>query len=408
MADARMTEDLKSAAATGTMQTPTFRRVVTGNDINGRSKVVWDGESERMHVPSMGSGRRYTDLWIWNESPAPLNGDNDDANLGYHFPGPPLGGHLRVVRAAGRPSNYDPNGDKEFVPPHEPKIVPPGRMWDRGSNNAFTSPMHKTETVDYGVVLTGERVLVLDDVELTMRPGDVVIQVGAWHRWACLGDGTTMMFDMISARFEDGDAGLGQGSDQPVLLAADFEFPAGVRPVRRIVTIDRAPGRSSLVSDGPAPDVWLDPARPGFASTRLWVTDSTPAKVVFETLQLPGRLLPPPNGSVMNVVTLPPDKTWEGRVGESDVRAYFAAMGAPGASQYGQAKHPYTQQTRTLDFCAVIEGEVILLLDNEHVNLRAGQIVVQRGTRHAWSNRTNQPAVIAIASHDGKWMHSES
>jgi quercetin dioxygenase-like cupin family protein len=57
---------------------------------------------------------------------------------------------------------------------------------------------------------------------------------------------------------------------------------------------------------------------------------------------------------------------------------------------------------RTLDFCAVIEGEVTLILDSEDVNLHAGQIVVQRGTRHAWSNRTNQPAVIAIASHDGK------
>jgi quercetin dioxygenase-like cupin family protein len=56
----------------------------------------------------------------------------------------------------------------------------------------------------------------------------------------------------------------------------------------------------------------------------------------------------------------------------------------------------------TLDFCAVIEGEVTLILDSEDVNLRAGQTVVQRGTRHAWSNRTNQPAVIAIASHDGK------
>lgn len=56
----------------------------------------------------------------------------------------------------------------------------------------------------------------------------------------------------------------------------------------------------------------------------------------------------------------------------------------------------------TLDFCAVIEGEVTLILDSEDVNLRAGQIVVQRGTRHALSNRTNRPAVIAIASHDGK------
>jgi quercetin dioxygenase-like cupin family protein len=397
-----------AAKATPTNTTPdtkpatTFRRVVTGVDSSGHSKVTWDGESEKMHAPSMGSGRRYTDLWIWNESPALLGGSNDDANLGYNFPGPPQGGHLRVVRAEGPPKNYDASSDKDLLPPHAPKVVPPGRMWDRGYNNAFTSPMHKTESVDYGIVLTGERVLILDDCELTMRPGDVVIQVGAWHRWACRGDGATMMFDMIAAQFEDGDAGLGQGSDQPISLPEDFKFPAGVRPVRRIVTIDREPGRSSLVSDGPAPDIWLDPARPGFASTRLWVTDSAPAKIVFETLQIPNRLLPPPGGSVLNVVTLPPDKSWEGRVSENDIRGYFAAMGAPHASQYGQGKHPYMQRTPTLDFCAVIEGEVALILDNEEVNLRPGQIVVQRGTRHAWSNRTKAPAIVAIASHDAR------
>lgn len=380
----------------------TFRRVVTGADARGRSRVVWDGESEKMHAPSMGSGRIYTDLWIWNESPAPLNGTNDDANLGYNFPGPPQGGHLRVVRADGPPPNYDPKNDKDFVAPHAPKVIPPGRMWDRGYNNAFTSPMHKTESVDYGIVLSGERVLILDDVEVTMRPGDIVIQVGAWHRWAVPGSGATMMFDMISARFEDGDAGLGQGADKPIAPPADLKLPTGVRPVRRIVTIDREPGKSSLVSDGPAPDVWLDPARPGFASTRLWVTDSTPAKIVFETLQLPQKMLPPANGSVMRYITLPPDASWRGRVSESDVRAYFAAMGAPGASRYGSADHPYMQQTQTLDFCAVIEGEVALILDEEEVLLRAGQIVVQRGTRHAWSNRSNAPAIIAIASHDGR------
>jgi quercetin dioxygenase-like cupin family protein len=402
MSEAHSAKTAPSDATSQPKQTATFRRVVTGAGADGRSKVVWDGESEKMHAPSMGSGRRYTDLWIWNESPAPLSGSNDDANLGYNFPGPPLGGHLRVVRAEGAPKNYDPTNDKDLVPPHAPRVVPPGRMWDRGYNNAFTSPMHKTESVDYGIVLTGERVLILDDTEVTMRPGDVVIQVGAWHRWACRVDVTTMLFDMIAARFEDGDAGLGQGPDKPISLPADFKFPQGVRPVRRIVTIDREPGRSSVVSDGPAPDVWLDPARPGFASTRLWVTDSTPAKIVFETLHLPNRMQPPAGGSVMNVITLPPDESWKGRVSESDVRSYFAAMGSPDASQYGQGKHPYMQHTPALDFCAVIEGEVTLILDNEEVNLRPGQIVVQRGTRHAWSNRTNAPAIIAIASHDAR------
>ena len=61
------------------------------------------------------------------------------------------------------------------------------------------------------------------------------------------------------------------------------------------------------------------------------------------------------------------------------------------------------QRTRTLDFCCVLEGEIVLVLDTEEVRLKAGEIVVQRGTNHAWSNRSGSPAVMAVASHDGAW-----
>ena len=57
---------------------------------------------------------------------------------------------------------------------------------------------------------------------------------------------------------------------------------------------------------------------------------------------------------------------------------------------------------RTLDFIIVQEGEVVLVLDTQEVTLRKGDFIVQRGTRHAWSNRTDKPAVLAIASHDGR------
>ena len=59
------------------------------------------------------------------------------------------------------------------------------------------------------------------------------------------------------------------------------------------------------------------------------------------------------------------------------------------------------QKTRTLDFCIVLEGEIVLVLDAQEVALKAGDMVVQRGTHHAWSNRSSAPAVVAIASHDG-------
>ena len=106
----------------------------------------------------------------------------------------------------------------------------------------------------------------------------------------------------------------------------------------------------------------------------------------------------------MRVVTVPPDDAWKGKVGAPEVQAFFRAMGSPGASTYSpRAPHPYMQKTRTLDFCFVLEGEIVLMLDTQEVRLNGGDIVVQRGTNHAWSNRSNNPAVLAIASHDGAY-----
>jgi quercetin dioxygenase-like cupin family protein len=366
--------------------------------------VVWDGPAPNVHTASMGSSRGHIDLWVWNETPVPLAGEHDDGNLPYTFCGPPGGGHLRVVQVGPRAADYDPAQDRERVPPHAARARPGARgTWDRGGNDAYSSSMHKTETVDYGIVLAGERELVLDDGVVVMRPGDLVVQVGAWHQWR-MPKGAIMAFDMISARFVDGPAGCAQGSDTPLRPAADLRLPEGVKPARRIVTIDREPGRSSLVSDGPAPDVRFDPARPGYALERLWVIDSAPAKIVCETLHLPHVLTPPPAGSVFRVETFPPDAGWRGRVGAAEVRAYFHAMGAPEASVYSPlAPHPYMQQSRTFDYCIVLEGEITLVLDTQEVLLRAGEIVIQRGTRHAWSNRTSRPARVAICSHDGKY-----
>jgi hypothetical protein len=176
------------------------------------------------------------------------------------------------------------------------------------------------------------------------------------------------------------------------------------KPVRRIVTVDDEQGKSVAIADGPSPDVRTDPARPGYASTRIWVTDRTPARIngVRETLDAPHRIEPPPGGSVCRIVTFPPDESFRGRVTEREVRDFFASMGSPHASTYGpQARHPYMQKTRTLDFCLVLEGSITLILDTEEVELTAGDTVVQRGTNHAWSNRSGKPCVVAFSSHDG-------
>jgi uncharacterized cupin superfamily protein len=280
---------------------------------------------------------------------------------------------------------------------------PAGRTWDRGGRNAYTSDMHKTETVDYAILLRGERNLLLDDGEVNWKPGDIVVDVGAYHQWSSPRQDGLVLYDMIAAHFPDGPVGLVQGNDKIMTAPANHTLPDGVRAARRIVCLDKEPGRSSLVSDGPTPDVKLDPARPGFAAQRLWVTDSFPARIVFETLHLPHTIEPPNNGSVLRTVTVPPDEVWKGKAGSGEVAAYFRMMGSPGASTYSaKAPHPYMQKTRSIDFCVIQEGEVTLVLDTAEVPMKAGEIAILRGANHAWSNRSANPAVIAIASHDAR------
>ena len=76
------------------------------------------------------------------------------------------------------------------------------------------------------------------------------------------------------------------------------------------------------------------------------------------------------------------------------VRASTYSPGAP---------HPYMQKTATLEFGLVIDGEITLVLDTAEVTLRAGDTVVQRGTNHAWSNRSDKSSIVAFSAHDAAW-----
>jgi hypothetical protein len=63
--------------------------------------------------------------------------------------------------------------------------------------------MHKSETLDYGIPLSGERVLITDDGRRALRPGAVVVQIGSWHAWTNPSQGSQMAFVMMGARFDE-------------------------------------------------------------------------------------------------------------------------------------------------------------------------------------------------------------
>jgi len=179
-----------------------IRRVVTGNDAQGRSRVLCDGAAPNVNPGAIVRGTAMTDIWVYQQSPAPISGSRDDGNLPFHFEPPANGGHLRVVQSPAKPLDYDAARDPTAVPLHEPRRRPDG-VWDRGGQNAFSSPVHKSETVDYGFLLAGERVLLLDSGAITLRPGDVVVQLGNWHGWTNPRAGSLMAFVMTGARFDE-------------------------------------------------------------------------------------------------------------------------------------------------------------------------------------------------------------
>ena len=176
------------------------------------------------------------------------------------------------------------------------------------------------------------------------------------------------------------------------------------KPIRRIVAGEDNNGRAVALSDGPSPDIREDPARPGYAATRIWVTETTPAKVrgIKETLPLPHTIEHPKDGSVCRVVEFPTDKVWKISVNESDVANFFEMMGSPNLSTYNQnSPHPYMEKSDSLDFCYIQEGEITLILDKEEVDLNEGDTVVLLGANHSWSNRSNRPCIVFFSKHDG-------
>lgn len=174
---------------------------------------------------------------------------------------------------------------------------------------------------------------------------------------------------------------------------------------RRVVTGHDANGKAIVVEDGPAPFVHLNPARPGYSSTDIWRTHETPARIVAkpeEPTLGPRRQLPTKHGTVVRINVLPPDGEDIERMSPEAAKAHFASLGNAGGSTFGKTgRHPMMHRTETIDYAIVLEGEITMLLDDSEVVLRAGDVLVQVGTNHAWVNRSKAPAKIAFVLVDG-------
>jgi naringenin degradation protein FdeH len=174
------------------------------------------------------------------------------------------------------------------------------------------------------------------------------------------------------------------------------------KPTRRLVTGHDACGRSVFIMDGAAPHVYSR-SRGSAVVTELWETRSAPANNGgnAETTDHPFRLAPPRNGTVFRIVEYPPDKERLAAL-EEQRRSADDGSGHEAAFDRASPRHPGFHKTASVDYAIVLSGKIYALLDEGEVLLEAGDVLIQRGTNHAWSNRSNEPATLAFVLIDAE------
>ena len=164
-------------------------------------------------------------------------------------------------------------------------------------------------------------------------------------------------------------------------------------PITRIITGHTDDGRSILTEVGPLPKVVEISAIPGTIFHEVWSTTASPAPVSNGPDPTLGPLvLPPPAGGTrIRFVDIPSDTVEFLQTGAKRMGEAFEEIGDKAASTVKEnSPHPLMHRTESVDYGIVIEGEMTLVLDDGEVLLKPGSVVIQRGTNHAWANRSGK------------------
>lgn len=179
-------------------------------------------------------------------------------------------------------------------------------------------------------------------------------------------------------------------------------------PFRRIVTGHNEQGNAIIQEDGPPPRVQQIGGEIGPVFYEVWNTRATPAPIdrsSGEPREDGIVLAAPKNGTRIRVLDIPPEDERIGELSPEEARAHFEEIGAGDASSHsGQgSRHAFMHRTETVDYGIVLEGELVLIVDEGETIVRQGDIVIQRGTNHGWANRSGKNCRIAFILIDGEF-----
>jgi mannose-6-phosphate isomerase-like protein (cupin superfamily) len=189
-----------------------------------------------------------------------------------------------------------------------------------------------------------------------------------------------------------------------VILMFEGKISMSFPHIHRVVTGHDETGKAIVISDGPLPTVVELSAIPGTVFHEVWSTAVTPVPVDNGDDPTVGALcLPPPaHGTRIRYVDIPPDTEEYLQKGAAKMADAFAEIGDQTASTVQKhSPHPLMHRTESVDYGIVISGEMTLVLDDSEVLLREGSVVIQRGTNHAWANRSGKMCRMLFVLVDG-------
>ncbi len=182
-----------------------------------------------------------------------------------------------------------------------------------------------------------------------------------------------------------------------VMLAA--HTLANASEIHRVVTTLDANNKSTTLFDSM---VTLEVGKSGNPGAVLWATDSSPPGFSFsdDGAKKQVGFNPPDGGTSFRVVEFPPlDPATEAKLPPN---LMINVVGDHAPARGVAVTHPLMHRTRTVDYAIVMSGEIDTMLDDKTVHLKAGDVVVQQATNHAWLNHSKEPARVIFVLMDSK------
>jgi hypothetical protein len=160
------------------------------------------------------------------------------------------------------------------------------------------------------------------------------------------------------------------------------------KKVRRLVTGHDENGKSNFMLDGEAQTVLVMETMGGLTVTDLWETFDSPAdnSGTADNADRPVHLEPDARGSIFRIVEFPPDSAWKST---ADGATAFAELQAGHAADQSSSD-PGMHKTDTVDYALILDGEIWAVMDTDERLMKAGDALIQRGTNHAWANKTDK------------------